>query len=143
MRDLTAMLQTRDCTAHACTQEADGPDGLCGEHRHPKPLPPPALGVWCPTCNLDTIPNLHTGACVWCGTSLEAPVRAPEPAPAPAPEPREETTVERTCELVKLAAKADTTRYELEQAQKALDQAREAHVTACDELREHLDQMAA
>lgn len=31
--DLTAQLQTRDCSAWGCTREADATDGLCSEHR--------------------------------------------------------------------------------------------------------------
>lgn len=69
MRDVTAaLLRTRDCTVHACTKEADGPDGLCAEHRHePRPGPQPE-GVWCPTCRELSLPI--RGRCGWCDQEI-------------------------------------------------------------------------
>lgn len=93
------LVQTRDCTRPGCPKEADGADGLCSEHRsRPRQghVIAPPLGVRCPTCKVDTIPNTFTGACVWCGTPLEQPAVKSQPAAPTLPAAHDESVLRET-----------------------------------------------
>lgn len=80
-RAVSAIVPAPGCSPGAGRggSRSDG-NGLCDEHRrNPRPVAAPTLGVWCPTCKQDMIPNTFTGACVWCGTHLEGPPARKEP----------------------------------------------------------------